>query len=70
MWIPWLLAPIIQVPTHRSMYRQFKPSIRRNLPFTPQVNFHTGPVRETPIAVLPGQGANMVYSTHPPNPHP
>ncbi len=41
-----------------------------NPPFTRQVDLHTGPKRETLIAVLPGQGANPVFSTHPPNPHP
>ncbi len=29
---------------------------------------HTGPGRETSIAVLPGQGVNLVYSTHPSKP--
>ncbi len=38
--------------------------------FTRQVNLNTRPGRDTPIAVLPGQGVNMVYSAHPPNPHP
>ena len=39
-------------------------------PFTRQVNLYTVPGCETPIVILPGQGENMVDSTHPPNPHP
>ncbi len=33
-------------------------------PFTRQVNLYTAPGWETPIAVFPGQGTNMVHSTH------
>ncbi len=45
-----------------------QPEYGRNRPFTGQVNLYTGPGWETPIAVLPVQSVNMVYSTHPPNP--
>ena len=41
-----------------------------NPTFTRRVNHHSGPGWEMPIAVLPGQGVKLVYSTHPPYPHP
>ncbi len=42
----------------------------RNTTFTWRVNLHSGPGWGNLIAVLPGQGVKLVYSTPPPNPHP
>ncbi len=64
------LTLIIQVSHTPRHVTPVQPEYWENPPFTGQVNPYTGPGQETPIAVFPGQGANIVYSTYPPNPHP
>ncbi len=64
------LALIIQASHTPRHVMPLQPEYWKKPPFTRQVNLYTGPGWETPIAVLPGQGTSMVYSTHFPNPRP
>ncbi len=66
-----MLALIIQVFPHtEACNARSTRGLEKIPPFTRQVNLYTVPGWETPIVILPGQGENMVDSTHPPNPHP
>ncbi len=64
------LTLIIQV-SHRSTHgTPVQPEYWEETQRSPAGCLHSGSGLGMPIAVLPGQGVKLVYSTHPPNPHP